>query len=310
MLTVLLATRTRGNILHRVLNEYCKLESPSGGWKLVIVDNGGTDRTQDVVRSFEDRLPVTYQLEPRGGKSKALNTGLASIEGDLVVLTDDDAFPRPDWLVQIRQLADAHPGFAVFGGVVLPRWEVAPPNWILTLVPMGPAFTLSNPSQQEGPTTQHSIYGPNMAIRSQVFHSGYRFEESLGPLGKNYAMGNESHLVRRLLREGHRAWYSRKPVVEHFIRKSQLQRKWILERAVRFGRGHYRIAVWNESFNPSCWFGVPSYLFREWLLQAGAAARTLFSGHDPFFQELWKLNFVRGQILEARLIQREATLRT
>ena len=101
MITVLIATHNGAETLPAVLNSYCKLEPPNGGWELIIVDNGSTDSTKEIVHAFQSRLPLTYVFEPRLGKAVAQNNGLSRINGDLLVMTDDDALPRPDWLVQI-----------------------------------------------------------------------------------------------------------------------------------------------------------------------------------------------------------------
>src|SRR5579864_25980 len=130
MLTVLIATHNGAQTLPTVLDAYCQLEAPCGGWKLLIVNNASTDRTQEFLDLYRSRLPLMAIYESAVGKSRALNTGLANVEGDLVVMSDDDAVPRSDWLVQHRNAADARPAFAVFGGVILPRWEVPPGSWI------------------------------------------------------------------------------------------------------------------------------------------------------------------------------------
>ena len=129
LLTVLMATRNRSRILREVLETYCQLQQPSSGWKLVVIDNGSTDDTAQVLASFANRLPLCSVAEPRLGKNFALNSGLDLVEGDLVVFTDDDAFPRPDWLVQFRETADNKPTYSIFGGTIVPRWEVSPPDW-------------------------------------------------------------------------------------------------------------------------------------------------------------------------------------
>jgi hypothetical protein len=51
MLTVVMATRNRAGVLHRVLDSFAALEIPRGGWKLVIVDNASTDATPEVLRN-------------------------------------------------------------------------------------------------------------------------------------------------------------------------------------------------------------------------------------------------------------------
>ena len=108
MLTVLIATRNGAHTLPRALSALAQLDSPAGGWKLVVVDNGSTDETKEIIQSFTGRLPITYVFEAAPGKNAALNAGLNKIEGDLVVFTDDDTLPHADWLVEMRQAADCH----------------------------------------------------------------------------------------------------------------------------------------------------------------------------------------------------------
>src|SRR5215469_7473654 len=140
MLTVVFATRDRSNLLSKVLESFCQLREPSGGWKLVAVDNGSKDDTARLLESFADRLPMRTIFEATPGKNNALNAALQFIEGDLAVFTDDDVFPRVDWLVQLRTAADTHPAYSIFGGLILPRWEVRPPSWV-AWIDFSPVFT-------------------------------------------------------------------------------------------------------------------------------------------------------------------------
>jgi L-malate glycosyltransferase len=306
VLTVLFSTRDAAAHLRDVLSAFTRLEVPAGGWQLLIADNCSVDGTRQIIESFRDRLPLRCFAESRPGKNVALNAGLALVDGDLVVLTDDDVFPRSDWLVQLRAAADAHEQFDVFGGAVLPKWETPPPPWLMRRVPAGPTYTLTDTSLADGPTGAHNIFGPNMAIRSSVFAQGARFETSIGPSGRNYAMGSETELVRRLLRQGHQAWYVREAVVEHFIRKSQMNQRWVLRRAQRFGRGQYRLSRATESAPQRTWRGIPRYLYRKLL---GEIGRTLLAAAsmdgDRLFRARWSLNYIRGQMVEAGIIHRD-----
>jgi glycosyltransferase involved in cell wall biosynthesis len=303
MLTVLTATYNRASTLAEVLRSYVDLEQPEGGWKLVVVDNGGTDSTPQVLEEFRTRLPLLSLVEPRRGKNVALNRGLSEVAGDLIVFTDDDCIPRRDWLQALRRCADSRPDFDIFGGVVLPRWEVTPAPWITAWVPLGPAFAVTDWAGDEGPATPGKIFGSNLAIRASVFASGYRFDESVGPRGSSYAMGSESELIKRLVKAGVKAWHCPSAVMEHIIRKSQLNREWVLQRAVRFGRGYYRQAAGEIPRLPVLWFNVPRYLIREILTQGARAAWAGLGGDARrAFEERWKLNFLIGQAMEARIV--------
>ena len=306
MLTVLIATYNGMDTLPKELDALCQLRKPSGGWKLVIVDNGSTDSTKEIIRSFMDRLPLTYVFEPCRGKNAALNTGLASAEGDLVVLTDDDIVPRPDWLLEMRRAVDSNPSFSMFGGTVIPHWEVPPDDWIPAWVQLAPVFSITDPSWEEGPISPGYVFGNNMGIRAEVLKAGYRFNVAIGPRGGNYPMGSETELTLRLAKAGFMAWHCKQAVVEHIIRKFQLNREWILRRATRFGRGRYRLTIQYENVNRKKYLGVPRYLIRELMKKSLDVGRAKLHG-DPaiLFEKRWILNYLLGQAIEARLIDGE-----
>jgi glycosyltransferase involved in cell wall biosynthesis len=308
MLTVLLATRNRGRILASVLESFCHLQPPMSGWKLVVIDNGSTDQTSQVLASFTDRLPLCSLHEPKPGKNVALNTGLDWVEGDLAIFTDDDVFPRADWLIELRNAADTHPAYSMFGGTILPRWETQPPAWIRWVLDSrradsrvndlrgGPVYTITDPLLREGPVASELVFGPNMAIRTSVFQAGIRFDSCIGPRGCSYPMGSETELLLRLSRQGHRGWHVPKAVVEHFVREEQLKKAWILQRAIRFGRGQYRLSP-----PPKLWIGIPRHLFRD-IPKEGLrlVAARLALRKEALFRSRWRFNYLLGLAIEAR----------
>ena len=303
MLTVLLATRDRAETLRDVLECFCRLERPSSGWKLVLVDNGSVDRTAQVVASFSDRLPLHAVFEPQPGKNRALNAGLALVEGDLTVLTDDDVFPHAAWLNELQTAARTQPEYSIFGGAIVARWEEPPPPWIGWVEP-GPAYALTDPSLKEGPLPASLIFGPNMAIRTNIFEAGIRFDPAMGPRGSSYPMGSETELVLRLAGQGHKAWHAPEAVVEHFIRKEQLTAAWVRQRAIRYGRGKCRLAALAAL--PGSADAPPPALrmiVKEALLIGAAWARRR---PDALFRARWRFNYWRGQAMEARILARDA----
>jgi L-malate glycosyltransferase len=305
MLTVLLATKNRAAILQETLESFCRLQEPASGWKLVVADNGSTDQTPAVLASFADRLPLGTISERTGGKNSALNAGLGLIEGDLTVLTDDDIFPHQDWLIELRKAADAQPDYSLFGGAIVPRWELPPPPWVEWLE-QGPAFALTDPSMIDGPIPPFLVFGPNMAIRTAVFQSGVRFDPSIGPRSSSYPMGSETELTLRLGQSGHKAWHVATAVVEHFIRDYQLCQSWIFKRAIRYGRGQFRLDYLRKYRRYPCWFGVPRTFFRQIFEQEKMIIKAwLTSDHRELFCASWRRNFLWGQAIEARLSHRD-----
>jgi glycosyltransferase involved in cell wall biosynthesis len=305
VLTVLLATHNGERTLQRVLEAHGNLEAPEGGWKLVVVDNASTDATREVVLSFKERLRLTYLFEAQRGQNRARNIALSSVVGDLVVFTDDDAIPRPDWLVRMRQAADAHPEFEMFGGTILPRWETEPEPWIRRCVPLSAAFALTDPAWEEGPIRDSWVFSPNMAIRAAVFREGCRFDETFGPREGSYPMGSETELTRRLAGAGLRGWHVKEAIVEHIIRPFQVTSGWLLSRAMRYGRGQYRLSIQNERLRRAVLPPLAGPL--RGILSHGARLALAQLSRDPerVFRSRWDMCCSIGSVLEAYAVYRE-----
>lgn len=81
-------------------------------WELIVVDDGSTDTTADIVMGFRDSR-IRYFYQENRGQAAALNRGLENSQGEFVTTLDAD-----DWLTQ-NSLADRvaflneHPEFGV-----------------------------------------------------------------------------------------------------------------------------------------------------------------------------------------------------
>lgn len=85
-----------------------------GGWELLIVDNGSTDDTVQVAKSWVGRLPIRIvDASEQRGISHARNRGLEESRGELVAFCDCDDEASPRWL---EALVDAARDFDAVGG--------------------------------------------------------------------------------------------------------------------------------------------------------------------------------------------------
>jgi glycosyltransferase involved in cell wall biosynthesis len=293
-LTILFATHNGAKTLPRMLEALEHLELPGNRVKIVAVDNASTDGSADLIKARSRKLRITLLSEARRGKNIALNKGLSEIEGDLVVLTDDDIVPRRDWLISIRRIAEEQPSYDIFGGAIYPLWEQIPEEWVLRNVPKA-WFGWTEFS--EGPVSPLCIWGGNMAVRSQVF-SEHRFSEEIGPDGTlNYAAGSEIEFSSRAAKTGHMCWHSRHAAVGHIIRAYQLRPEWLLQRAYKHARGLRRISKYNNVEDR----GVPGYVIRQLLKATFYLTRaSLFGTFEDEFKAKLCLRTLQGDLAERR----------
>jgi glycosyltransferase involved in cell wall biosynthesis len=74
--------------------------------EIIVVDNGSTDGTADVARSFGDRLRHVYQ-DNSGGPSSPRNKGIGLARGELLIFLDaDDLWPKTRLETQLPYMDD------------------------------------------------------------------------------------------------------------------------------------------------------------------------------------------------------------
>jgi len=93
--TVIVPTRNRARYLPQALASV--FDQTRGDFELIVVDDGSTDRTQDVLGRVADPRMTVIRQDPRG-ISAALNAALASTRSPYVARLDDDDLWLPDLL--------------------------------------------------------------------------------------------------------------------------------------------------------------------------------------------------------------------
>lgn len=298
---VILSTLNGNARLLEMLDALLRVRLPDGT-QIHVVDNGSEDATLELLESYAARLPLLVYEHPVRGKNHCVNLVLDTVSGDLepselVVFTDDDILPAPEWLEEFEAAGKAHPDRDVFAGRILPHWPSAS---IVHLDAVrhhfGILFSLT--SESEGPVSCQLAWGPNMAVRAHVFKSGVRFDPKFGPNGsEGYPMGSETEMMERLEAAGHKAWFAERACVRHIIRPSQLTAQSVEQRAFRHGYG----LGWRKQRGA----GVVRVLISLSQAVRGVCAarvrRLLMPSSDPLlqdFREAWAMGLARGALYE------------
>ena len=128
---IAICTWNRAALLEKTIDSLKRLIVPyQAKLRVILVDNGSTDATQDVLQSFandEDfnkRHHVLILNESQQGHTHARNKAVDHIDSDLLIWTDDDVLLDAFLVQRYIEFADSNPKVAFFGGKIEPDFEI------------------------------------------------------------------------------------------------------------------------------------------------------------------------------------------
>lgn len=286
--TVAICTWNRATLLDQTLAAMANLIIPSGiEWELLVVDNNGTDNTDEVVARHSRRLPLRMLREERKGKSNAANLALDSSAGELILWTDDDVLVEPEWLTRFAEAADRHPEAAIFGGVIDPWFPEPPdPELVAAFPALANGFCGLDHGIEEGPLPADAqVWGANMGFRRSAV-AGIRFDTTLGPSpmaittnGRTSHLsvggGEEVRFIRSVQERGGEVVWVPSMRLRHYVAPERMRLGYLSASYTEKGR----ILV-RESGVPSGprLLGTPRWVLKKWLEARARSATCLWSG--------------------------------
>jgi GT2 family glycosyltransferase len=140
---VVIATRNRGPELLGTLTRLRTLhEQPP----IVVVDNGSSDGTAELVRAYHRGVQVVGLRRNQGGAART--TGARLVDSPYVAFSDDDSWWAPGALGRAAELLERHPRLAVLAARVLvgPEERLDPVCAEMAHSPLPPADDLPGPA--------------------------------------------------------------------------------------------------------------------------------------------------------------------
>lgn len=108
MVSIIMSTYNKAKYLDLTLAAYT-IQSYKN-FELVIIDDGSTDNTSDIVKKYSTLLDIKYHKEKfNSGAATARNKALKLASYNYVIIVDDDRIPHQDFVLEHKKFLDKNP---------------------------------------------------------------------------------------------------------------------------------------------------------------------------------------------------------
>ncbi len=204
-IAALVSTYSRSGFLAELLAALEAQDIAREEMEVVIVDNGSTDDTWDVLRRLVGATPLrasALRMDVNGGPAPGRNAGAAHVRAPFIAITDDDCLPTPGWLREVREAFSD--GADVLQGVVR-----ADPRGAASMAPWDHTIWVTAPTP--------FFETCNVAYRRSAFErvGGFDEDDPLLHPPSGRAFGEDACLAWEVQRTGGTAAFAPRAVVHH-----------------------------------------------------------------------------------------------
>lgn len=231
LISAIICTHNRDTYLGAAIDSLLAQQT-AVGFEVVVVDNGSTDRTREVVEQRLADARLRYVFEPVLGLSVARNTGASSSRGKILAYLDDDAEASVSWLDTLYSAFESNSKLAIAGGkvtLIYPQGQGAPAWLSPGLAANLGAYDLGDKIiyiDNAGLTPR----GLNYAIRRSFLEEIGGFDTNLGRIGKKLLSNEELQMTELAIERGWQVAYLPDALAAHNVQTERLQRSWFFNR--------------------------------------------------------------------------------
>jgi len=111
--TVLVDTYNHERFIEEALASVVEQDFAAAETEILVVDDGSTDRTPEIVRKFEPRVRLIRKAN--GGQASAFNAGIPEARGEIVAFLDGDDWWARNKLTRVMEAMAADPSVGIVG---------------------------------------------------------------------------------------------------------------------------------------------------------------------------------------------------
>lgn len=236
VVSVIIPTYNRSQFIELTLQSFVRQNFDVQQFEIIIADNNSTDSTKDVINRFIENnknVSLTYFIEKNQGVHYARNSAAKKARGEYLYFTDDDMIAEPDLLKELLYLFTLDSKIASVTGVVRPKWEVKPPDWVLKLC-NNALLSLNDPDYDLIISDKDcNVFSCHQMIKREVFFSsgGFNPENTKGL----WIGDGETGLNMKIKELGFKFAFNRKSVIHHIIPAGRMTQSYLNKRLANQG---------------------------------------------------------------------------
>lgn len=290
--SIVVCTYNRADSLRDTLHALKRLATlPGRAWEVIVVDNNSTDHTRLVVTEYMRDWPLLrYEFESSQGLSHARNHGISAARGDVILFTDDDVLPEPDWLETTLEGLQKH-GADACGGYIAPLWETTPPAWLTQRFHGFLAIRTDSTDDYPILDPGRAPFGANMVIKKAVFEQVGLFDTTRGRKGAMLASGEDIEMFERVLAADLKVVFLGKSRVHHKVEAFRLTKAYFRRWRRQTSRN---LALSRGVPGERRLFNIPVYMFPQFLraLARAAVGRLTQPSDEAFNRDMIVSHFI------------------
>lgn len=191
--SVIVPARNEEENIGRLLESLASQRYPKHLFEIIVADDHSTDRTAEIVRTFDGvQLVQLTEDKINSYKKKAIETGIASAKNEWIVCTDADCIVPQDWLLTFSSfIAERKPVFVAAPVNLIPGSSRRRTLYIFQALDF---LTLQGITGASVHSKQHNMCnGANLAYRRDVFYEVGGFKGI-----DNIASGDDMLLMHKI----------------------------------------------------------------------------------------------------------------
>ena len=285
-ISAVITTYNRFEMLATALEALLGQKTGGVSYEVIVVDNNSTDNTRATIEAFiaKGHANLRYVFEPRQGIAYGRNAGIAAARGDIIAFTDDDVVVTDNWIETIKRTFAENPNVDYIGGKILPHWIEPPPQW-LTVDHWWPLALLDRGDKRFYVNASNPLCLPtaNASFRHELF-------SRIGLFSPEFSGREDHELFVRLWHTGGQGLYEPDLIVMATVQPERMSKSYHHRWSATTGRFNSLMrldefiapdgSLIRERSSGVQLFGVPGYMYREFLTESLGWLRQSVFGDD------------------------------